>query len=76
MVRIETPEARAVFFLIGGAAGTAFFVRSTQQVFMDAKQSTRLTQILVPVGPNDQLANVPAATLARLAGLPTKARAV
>jgi hypothetical protein len=52
MVRIETPEAPAGFFLIDGAAGTAFFVQPTQQVFMDAKQSTRLTQIFVPVDPN------------------------
>jgi hypothetical protein len=53
MVRIETPEAPAGFFLIDGAAGTAFFVRPTQQDFMDAKQSTRLTRIFVPVDPND-----------------------
>jgi hypothetical protein len=52
MIRIETPEASAGFFLINGAAGTAFFVQPTQQVFMDAKQSTRLTQIFVPVDPN------------------------
>ena len=51
-VRIETPEASAGFFLIDGAAGTAFFVQPTQRVFMDAKQSTRLTQIFVPIDPN------------------------
>jgi hypothetical protein len=53
MVRIETPEASAGFFLIDGTAGTAFFVRPTQRVFMDARQSTRLTQIFVPIDPND-----------------------
>ena len=53
MVRIETPEASAGFFLINGVAGTAFFVRPAQRVFMDAKLSTRLTQIFVPVDPND-----------------------
>jgi hypothetical protein len=47
-VRIETPEAPAGFFLIDGDAGTALFVQPTQRVFMDAKQSTRLTQIFVP----------------------------
>jgi hypothetical protein len=52
-VRIETPEASAGFFLMDGAAGTAFFVRPAQQLFMDAKQSTRLTQLFVPVDPND-----------------------
>jgi hypothetical protein len=52
-VRIETPEASAGFFLIDGAAGTALFVRTTPRVFMDARQSTRLTQIFIPVDPND-----------------------
>ncbi len=69
MVRIETPEASAGFFLIDGAAGTAFFVRPTQQVFMDAKQSTRLTQVFVPVDPNDPCRQWQAA--AKNAGVPS-----
>jgi hypothetical protein len=68
MVRIETPEASAGFFLIDGAAGTAFFLRPTQQAFMDAKQSTRLTQIFVPVDPNDPCRQWQAA--AKNAGVP------
>jgi hypothetical protein len=48
-VRIETTEASAGFFLIDGATGTALFVRPAQRVFMDAKRSTPLTQIFVPV---------------------------
>jgi hypothetical protein len=52
-VRIETPEASAGFLLIDGDAGTAQFVRPTQHVFMDAKQSSRLTQIFVPLDPKD-----------------------
>jgi hypothetical protein len=47
-VRIETPEAPAGFFLIDGGSGTALFVQPAQRVFMDAKQTTRLTQIFVP----------------------------
>jgi hypothetical protein len=50
-VRIETPEAAAGYFLIDGTA--AFFVRPAQQVFMDARQSSRLTRIFIPVDPND-----------------------
>ena len=69
MVRIETPEASAGFFLIDGAAGTAFFVRPTQQAFMDAKQSTRFTQIFVPVDPNDPCQQWQAA--AKNAGVPS-----
>jgi hypothetical protein len=52
-VRIETPEVPAGFFLIGGDSGTALFVGTTQRVFMEAKQSTRLTQFFVPVDPQD-----------------------
>jgi hypothetical protein len=52
-VRIETPEAAAGFFLIDADAGTAYFVRPAQQVFMDAKQSSLLSQIFVPVDAKD-----------------------
>src|ERR1700689_2776106 len=52
-VRIETPEASAGFLLTDADAGTAYFVRPAQQVFMDAKQSSLLTQIFVPVDAKD-----------------------
>jgi hypothetical protein len=52
-VRLETSEAAAGFFLIDGETGTALFVQPAQHLFMDAKQSTRLTQLFVPVDPND-----------------------
>jgi hypothetical protein len=51
-VRIDTTEASAGFFLIDGSTGTALFVRPAQRVFMDAKRSTPLTQIFVPVDSN------------------------
>jgi hypothetical protein len=50
-VRIETPEAAAGYFLIDGTA--ALFVRPGQQAFMDARQSSRLTRIFIPVDPNE-----------------------
>jgi hypothetical protein len=52
-VRLETSEAAAGFFLIDGELGTTLFVQPAQHLFMDAKQSTRLTQLFVPVDPND-----------------------
>jgi len=52
-VRIETPEAAAGFLLIDADAGTAYFVRPAQRIFMDAKQSSLLTQIFVPVDVKD-----------------------
>jgi hypothetical protein len=52
-VRIETPEAAAGYFLIDGDAGTALFVRPAQRLFMEARQSTRLTQVFVSVDPHD-----------------------
>ncbi len=53
VVRIETPDFPNGSFLVDAGADTAFFVMPAQRVFMDAKQSSHLTQILVPVDPND-----------------------
>ena len=50
-VRIETPEATAGYFLIDGTA--ALFVRPAQQIFTDARQSSRLTRIFITVDSND-----------------------
>jgi hypothetical protein len=52
-VRIETPETAAGFLLIDADAGTTYFVRPAQRIFMDAKQSSLLTQIFVPVDAKD-----------------------
>ena len=52
-VRIETSDLPGSVFLVNANAGTAYLVRPAQRIFMDAKQSSRLTQILVPVDPND-----------------------
>jgi len=51
--RIETSELPDGFFLVDGADHVAYFVRPGQRVFMDAKQTTRLTWILVRVDPGD-----------------------
>jgi hypothetical protein len=48
-VRIETPEVSTGFFLIDGKTSAAVFVRPAQQIFTDARQSSRLTQLFVPV---------------------------
>jgi hypothetical protein len=52
-VRIELSGADAGYFLIDGEAGSSLFVRPAQQVFMDARQSSLLTQIFVPIDPAD-----------------------
>jgi hypothetical protein len=52
-VRIETPEFPDGFFLVDGEANSAYFVRPAQRVFMEARQSTPLTRILVPLDPGD-----------------------
>jgi hypothetical protein len=67
-VRIETPTESTGFFLIDADAGTAFFVRPTAHVFMDAKQSTPLIQIFVPLDRNDPCRHWRAAAIA--AGVP------
>jgi len=52
-VRIETPDLADGFFLIDANVGAALFVRPAQRIFMDAKQSSPLTQIFLPIDPND-----------------------
>jgi hypothetical protein len=52
-VRIESPDVPDGYFLVDTAAPLAYFVKGLQKVFMDAKQTSLLTQILVPLDPND-----------------------
>jgi hypothetical protein len=51
-VRIETSDFPGGLFLLDGDAHIAYFVKPAQRVLMDAKQSSWLTQILVPVDPD------------------------
>jgi hypothetical protein len=51
--RIETGGAPDGFFLSDTDVGTALFVRSAQRIYLDARQSTPLTQIFVPVDTHD-----------------------
>jgi hypothetical protein len=51
--RIELAGAPEGFFLSDTDAGTALFVRSAQRIYLDARQSTPLTQIFVRVDPRD-----------------------
>lgn len=52
-VRIETPDFPDSFLLIDGAAPAAYLVRPQSHVFMDAKQSSRLTRLFVPLDSGD-----------------------
>ena len=52
-VRIETPEFSDGFFLIDGLSRAAYFARPGKRVFMDARQSSRLTRLFVPVDLGD-----------------------
>jgi hypothetical protein len=52
-VRIETPEFPDGFFLIDGTTPAAHFVRPGARIFMDARQSSRLTRLFVAVDPGD-----------------------
>jgi hypothetical protein len=51
--RIETAALPDGFFLIDMAKPTAYFVRPRAHVFMDARQSSPLTRMFVPVDPDD-----------------------
>jgi hypothetical protein len=48
-VRIETPDLADGFFLIDGEKPAAYFVRPAARVFMDARKSSQLTRLFVPV---------------------------
>ena len=52
-VRIESPELPDGFFLIDAEKPTAYFVRPKSRLFMDAKQSSALVRLFVPVDPNN-----------------------
>jgi hypothetical protein len=52
-VRIETSDFADGFFLVDGAKPAATFVRPAAKVFMDARQSTALTQMFVAVDPDE-----------------------
>jgi hypothetical protein len=52
-VRIEMSDFAGGLFLLDGDAHTAYFVNPAERVFMDAKQSSWLTQIFVPLDPDD-----------------------
>jgi hypothetical protein len=52
-VHIEAPDNPSSFFIVQVDRSSAFLVRPTQHLYMDAAQSSLLTQLLVPVDPND-----------------------
>lgn len=51
--RIETPDLPGSFLIVDSAGPAAYLVRPAQRIFMESKQSTRLTQIFVPLDPGD-----------------------
>lgn len=48
-VRIETTELPDGFFVVDAAKPSAYFVRPAAHIYMDARQSSRLTRLFVPV---------------------------
>ena len=56
MVRLETPEALGGFFVVTGDASAAYFVKPDHRTYMEARQSSLLAQIFVPVDPDDPCA--------------------
>ncbi|HEX3864919.1 MAG TPA: hypothetical protein VHY35_24800 [Stellaceae bacterium] len=50
-IRIETPDLPDGVFLLDTKAGSAIFLRPARGVMMDARETSLLTQLLVPVAP-------------------------
>ncbi len=55
-VRVEVPELPKDYFVVDLAARIATLVRPSRHVFMDAKQSSGVTDLLVRVDPDDPCA--------------------
>jgi hypothetical protein len=68
-VRIETTGAADSFFISDADAGTTLVVRPAQRLYLDARQSTPLTQIFVWLDPHDPCRQWQAA--AETAGVPS-----
>jgi hypothetical protein len=51
-IRIEAPDLPTGFFLVHTDVKTAYFVQPDRGVFMDAMQSSVLTELLVPIDPD------------------------
>lgn len=66
-VRIESPDFADGFFLVDGAKPAAYFVRPASGVFMDARQSSPLVRLFVPVDPDNPCRQWQA--MAEIAGL-------
>jgi hypothetical protein len=67
-IRIETPELADGFFLVDTTKPAAYFVRPGARVYMEARQSSRLTRLFVPVDPDEPCREWQA--MAHLAGGP------
>lgn len=52
-VRLELPDFPDAYFLVDPAAGIGYFVKPSRRVFMDARQSSALTPILIVVDPDN-----------------------
>lgn len=66
-VRLETPDLPDGYFIIDGAVPAATFVRPAAGVYMDARRSSVLTQLFVPVDANAPCSQWQA--MARVAGV-------
>jgi hypothetical protein len=52
-IRLETRDLADGFFIVDVDRPSSIFVRPAQRVFMDARRSSALTQVFVPVDPDD-----------------------
>jgi hypothetical protein len=66
-VRIETAEHPDGFFLVDTVKPSAYFVRPGARIYMNARQSSRLTQLFVPLDPDAPCRQWQA--MARVAGM-------
>jgi hypothetical protein len=52
-IRIETPDLPGNYFLVDLAARTSYFVQPAQRIFMDARLSSPLALVFLPLDPDN-----------------------
>jgi len=68
-VRIETPELPGRYFIVDGSAPASYLVHPDSRIYMDSKQSSRLTRLFIRLDPDDDPCPRLKA-MAKVAGLP------
>jgi hypothetical protein len=66
-VRIETPELKGRYLIVDSSVPASYLVHPESRIYMDSKQSSRLTRLFIRLDPDDPCPRLQA--MAKVAGL-------